>query len=315
MVVFLSIAIMLIGVVGGLNAPKIARVLNQVQGTNFKPKVNLLAMFGGIIVGGGLFATTMFTVIPANTVGIHYSPFSGVKEEVLQEGLQIKGPFDIVYEISTQVQTVTLYDVTSQTKDSQFLTSDVEIKYQVNKERAFEVFKRFKTLDGVTETLIPAVAQKDIESVTTQYNVIEILGEFRNDVYIKVEEVLEDTLAESGVDLFSMTFIDTDAGAAIEQAIQEEAVAKKAVETAEQERLKAEIDAQIRVVEAQADLDKAKIEAESVLIAAQAQADANKLISSSITQALIDYELAEARKVHGWYEINTNGSVDLLVGK
>lgn len=251
----------------------------------------------------GALATNFFVIIPANTVGIKYSLFGGTKTETLSEGFGTKGFFDKIYKIKTEVQTKELKDLSGQTLDSQFIIMDLNVKYKVNPEKAYEVFKQFKTLDKVDEQLIAPITQRAIESVTTQYNIIEALGEKRNEMTKEIEKQLTESFAKAGIEFYSVTFVDTDAGTEIEEAIRAEAVAKKAVETAEQERLKAEIEAQKRVVEAQADLDKAKIEAETKVVEAQAEAEANKVISESITQSLIDKILAEARLKHGWVEV------------
>lgn len=264
------------------------------------------------IVSAIAFTAFSIKIVPANNVGIHYSPISGVKDTVLTEGIHLTLPFDTVYQLSTEVQSYYVSGVSAQTKDSQFLTSSFEIKYRVTEASALEVFKQFRTLENVKTNLLATSIQKAMELVTINYNVIEVLGDKRGEVYIGLEESLVETLKLSGVELWSVTIVDTDAGFAIEEAITQEAVAKKAVETAEQERLKAEIDTQIRVVEAQADLDKARIEAETKLIEAQAEADANKLIAESITQGLVDLKEAEARLTHGWVEVITQS--DVIVG-
>ncbi|GEM_PF-6013301 len=205
-------------------------------------------------------------IIPANSVGIRFAPFSGgVQDEILEEGLKIVMPWDKIYEISTEVQSKQIMNVYGQTMDSQFLTMTVDIKYKVDKLRAFEVFKSFKTLDNVDRNLIIPTTQRAIESVTTQYNIIQILGSKRNEVYLTIEANLQARLQENGISLHSVTFLDTDAGDDIEDAITREAVAKKAVETAEQNRLQAQIDAERRVIEAQAEADEKRIIAESLL--------------------------------------------------
>lgn len=245
-------------------------------------------------------ASNFFVIIPYNTVGIQYSPFTGVKTETLEEGFNKKGFFDIVHKMSTEVHTKKIAGITGQTKDAQYLTMDIDVKYKVNTENAYEVFRQFRTLKYVDEEFIASATQRAIDAVTSQYNIIQALGDKRNEIYQKVEKELEMKFKEAGIRFYSITFDDTDGGEEIEKAIAEEAVAKKQVETAEQERLKAEIEAQKRVVEAEADLEKAKIEAETQLVNARAEAEANKLISESITQGLIDKIEAEARLRHGW---------------
>ncbi len=245
-----------------------------------------------------------YTVIPANSVGIVYSPINGVSDQTLPEGIHMKSPIDTVYLLSTEVQTQSISDISGQTKDAQYLTMDIDIKYRVDVANAYEIFRQFRTLSNMNASLISPTVQRSVESVTTRYNVIDILGESRNEVYQQIEDELTRRLSAVGVSFYSLTFTDTDAGDDIENAIRAEAVAKKQVETAEQERQKVEIQAKQRVIEAEADREKAKIEAETKLIQAQAEAEANKLIAASITDELIAMKEAEARMIHGWITVN-----------
>lgn len=258
----------------------------------------VLALLGLVVVAFGCY-----TVVPANSVGIIYSPFTGVSEETLPEGIHPKSPFDTVYFLSTEVQTQSISNVTGQTKDAQYITMSIDIKYHVDTANAFRIFKQFRTLDNMNSSLISPTVQRSIETVTTQYNVIDVLGEFRNEVYQKIEDDLSTRLGTNGVTFYSITFTDTDAGDEIEEAIRAEAVAKKAVETAEQERERVEIEAQERVIEAQADKDKAAIDAETAIIKAKAEAEANRLIAESVTPELIALREAEARMEHGWVTV------------
>lgn len=263
-----------------------------------------LALFGLLIALFGCY-----TVVPANNVGIIYSPFTGVSEETLPEGLRIKSPFDTVYLMSTEVQTQTLQQVSGQTKDAQYINIDVDIKYRVDTQHAFQIFKQFRTVDNMNSSLIAPTVQRSIETITTQYNVIDVLGESRNEVYSKIEHDLSERLGQNGVSFYSITFTDTDAGDEIEEAIRAEAVAKKAVETAEQERQRIEIEAQQRVILAQADQDKATIDAQTKVIEAQAEAEANRLIAESVTEQLIALREMEARMEHGWVTVQGGSAI------
>lgn len=239
------------------------------------------------LLGFLLLIPGFLTKIPANSVGIVYSPFGGTKEQTLPEGFHSKNIFDKVYKISTEVQTMTVQNLTTQTKDAQFLTSILDIKYRVNTENAFLVFKQFRTLDKLSANLIVPTTQRVLEHVTTQYNVIDILGEKRNNIYNELEVALTEEFAKYGVEFYSISITDMDAGAALEQAITDEAVAKKAVETAEQNLLRAETEAKQKSVQAQAEQDAAKIEAETKLIEAEAEKKANELLNMTLTDEIL----------------------------
>lgn len=228
-------------------------------------KVSKLAVYIVALVVILVAMSRVVVIIPANTVGIVFAPLSGgIQDTTLEEGFHIINPVNKIYEINTEVQTKQIHNLYGQTKDSQFLTISVDIKYKIDKSTAFEVFRNFKTLNNVDTNLIVPTVQRAIESSTTNYNIMEILGSKRNEVYLKIEVDLQERLQTNGISLHSISFLDTDAGAEIENAIKSEAVAKKAVETAEQERLRAQIDAERRIIEAQAEAEEKRILAESI---------------------------------------------------
>ena len=225
--------------------------------------------------------------VPANSVGIMYSPFSGTSETTLKEGFHGKNIFDKCYDISTEVQTMTVENMTSQTKDSQFVNSTLDIKYRVSSSNAYMVFKQFRTLEKMSETLIIPTTQRVLEQVTTSYNVMDILGEKRNELYGLLEQRLTEEFAKYGVEFYSISITDMDAGEKIEEAITAEAVAKKSVETAEQELLRAQTEAKQKSVTAQAEQDAARIKAETKKIEAEAEKEANDLLQKSLTEEIL----------------------------
>lgn len=225
--------------------------------------------------------------VPANSVGIIYSPFSGTSETTLSEGFHKKNIFDKVYKISTEVQTMTVSNLTTQTQDAQYVTTTLDIKYRVNSANAYLVFTQFRTLDNMSNTLISPTTQRVLELITTKYNVMDVLGEKRSEIYKELEANLTAELAKYGVEFYSVSLTDMDAGEAIENAITAEAVAKKAVETAEQELLKAETEAKKAAVTAQAEQDAAKIKAETKIIEAEAEKEANELLQLSLTEDIL----------------------------
>lgn len=215
------------------------------------------------------------TFVSANTVGVKYSAFNGTSKETLNEGLHFKTPFDKIYEIDTTVQERSVKDVMVQTNDAQFLTMNINVKYQVTTKDAFKVYKGYKTLDTLKKNIIANYAQQALSEVCTQYNIIDILGDKRNEVIQKSSELLKEKYANEGVTFKSLTVKDMDAGDEIEKAIKDEAVAKKEVETAEQKK------------------QKAQKEAETKLIEAQGEAEANAAKSTQLTDQILKEKIIE----------------------
>lgn len=263
--------IIVLGVVLGL----IVFGIIHFQKVAFGKMKTVAGLFLGLLSTSIVISFACFTMIPANSVGIQYNPFSGgVLEDVLEEGFHPKNPVTEIYVISTEIQSkqiginnttgqVDPYSALSgQTKDSQYLTIALDVKYRINRENAYEVFRNFKTLDVVDRQLITPAAQRAIESVTVNYNIIEILGSERNNIYHEIEGDLNERLSKSGIELYSITFLDTDAGDEIENAIAQEATAAKQVDIAEQEKLRAEIQKETSIIEAEAAKEVKILEAE-----------------------------------------------------
>lgn len=297
--IFIFISIITVAILFVLLGLDTTIQVNNIKQIRFKRNSKqLLALLGFLIM-----IIPCFTLVPANNVGIKFNIVGGVSSDTIGEGLQFKSPLDEVYLISTEVQTVKIDKVTGQTKDAQWVNMNLDIKYKVNPKNAFVVFKNFRNLQNVNATLIIPLTQRSIEQITTEYNVIDVLGERRNEVYSKIEQQLQSKLASSGIDFFSLTLTDTDAGAGIEEAIANEAIAKKNVETSLQKQEQAKVEAETLKIEAAAN-------AEVKLIQAKAEADANKILSESITPNVLKKMEMDARKIHGWIEVNTgNGSL------
>lgn len=234
-----------------------------------------------------IFVLTLCVVyVPSNNVGIRWSAFSGTSSKTLNEGITFKSPIDKVFLIPTTVEERTIKNVNVQTKDAQFVRAEVNVKFRVNQKDAFKVYKRYTTLDNLKQNIISNYAQKSIETVVTQYNVIDTLGAKKNEIYTLATKDLQNMLKDEGVELVQLTIKDMNAGSEIEKAIADEAVAKKRVETAEQNRLKAKKDAETKVVNA------------------RAEADANKILEKQLTNKIL---------IQQWIE-KWNGEVPKVSG-
>lgn len=272
----------------------------------FSP-IQFLSLLGLLLLIPGFLA-----IVPANSVGIAYSPFGGTREATISEGVHSKNLFDRIYTISTEVQSVTVENLTTQTKDAQFLNSTLDIKYRVSADNAFVVFKQYRTLDRMSNNLVVPTTQRVMELITTKYNVIDVLGEDRGQLYGELEQSLKDEFAKYGIDFYSISITDMDAGEALEKAITDEAVAKKSVETAEQNLLKTQTEAKQKSVEAQAEQDAMRIKAETKKIEAEAEKEANELVNQTLTDEILREKWIE--KWNGEMPTYYGGDASIMIG-
>lgn len=264
-------------------------------------KVGLVC--GIAIVSLGLIRATAVTRIPANTVGVKVSAVGGVQDKTLQTGYHFLVPvLDKVYKLPTSVQTKTMEKITTQTKDGQWLNTNIDVKYKVNKQEAMTVFENYQNMDNVSDNVVTPAVQRAIESVTGEYDIFEILGSKRTEVYGKIDEALKARFKEDNLEFVSFTITDQDAGDEIEKAIKDESVKQKQVDSAKQDQEKVKIEAETKKIQAQADAD-------AEVIKAQGQADANAKLSQSLNDNIIRMKEAEARMKHGWVEVQTSGDV------
>ena len=218
---------------------------------DFTFKLNKKCLFSLIPLAVFILSSAV-VIIPANSVGVRYSALNGTSKKTLDEGVHLIVPFvDKIYEIDTTTQERSDENLSVQTKDAQWISVKTNVKYRVSEENAFKVYKGYKTLDNLNKNIIGNYAQDALNTVCSQYNVIDILGEKRNEIIEKTVALLSEKFENEGITLTALTLKDIDAGDEIEKAIKEEAVAKKQVETAEQNRLKAEKEAETKLIEAQ----------------------------------------------------------------
>ncbi|MCW6659727.1 prohibitin family protein [Aerococcaceae bacterium NML191292] len=270
---------------------------------NFQPKKSqIIAGIVLLVVIGILPFST--TTIPANHVGIVYNAFNGgVQDKTLPNGFYFKKPFfDKIYTMPTSVNSVNIEKVTTQTKDAQYIDTTLDVKYQVEGDNALTVFKQFQTIERVNAELVNPIVQKAVEQVTVDYDVLEILGEKRNEVYAKIDENVQKELSKFGLTYKSLVIVDSDAKDEIERAIQDEAVAQQQVHIARQHQEKVKVDTETAILQEQANAEKTKIRA-------NAEAEANKTISNSLTPDLVKYKEIEARMKHGWIEVITQDAI------
>ena len=207
-----------------------------------------------------------FTIIGANTVGIMYNPFKdGVQNEVLAEGFKSKSPFDKIYKISTEVQEFTFKDLTVQTGDSQWVNSIIQIQVRIDREKAFEYFKKYggKNLKDI-QSILSNTTQKQLEKTSIQYNIMQVLGEKRDEIVSKTLDELRKELLNDGILVERIVLVDTDAGEAIEKAIEKEASAKKEAETAKYQKEKAEIEGEAKVIQAKKEKEANELKQETL---------------------------------------------------
>ena len=111
--------------------------------------------------------------------------------------------------------------------------------------------------------------------ITTKYNIMEVLGEKRDEIVDRTLEAVKEELIKDGILVERIIIVDTDAGETIENAIAKEASAKKEAETAKYLKEKAELEGEAKVIEA------------------QKEKEANELKQVTLTQQILSEKMIE----------------------
>lgn len=208
----------------------------------------LVIIIGVVLV---FLAINMIVSVPANHLGIRYNALSGgVSDEPVEEGLSIKAPWDKVYVLDLRVQLLSFDEISVQTNDSQWLDSKIQLQIRISRENINQYFRKYGNKTDVSD-MVAKTTQQALETTTTQYNVMDILGSSRAEVVNLAEDLLSSELESDGITLERLILVDSDAGQGVEDAIAREAIAKKDAETALYLQEKAEAEGQAKVIEAQ----------------------------------------------------------------
>lgn len=280
-----------------------------------------------IALAGGAFTVSRMERIPTGRVGVQYSLNGGVKDEVLDMGVNFVLPGIHVKEFTIGNEQLILSKDKREgseeddsfkvaTSDDASISISFQMSYRYNPETVVDTYKKFKGMDGedIVEQRVKTVLKSKISEITTDYSMMQLYSGNRSEINDKITEYLNEEFGEAyGIEVLDASIIDVhpddklkaaidDRVKALQEKQQAEAEQEKIKVQKETEKMQAEADAQIAVTQAQAKAEKMRIEA-------QAEADANNLKSNSITPELIQMKEAEARLQHGWVTVQGANAV------
>lgn len=231
------------------------------------------------------------TTIPAGYTGV-VSTFGKVSSTVLQEGLNIKAPWQQVHKINNKI---TKLEVSTEafSKDLQTVSTVVAVEYRVDKSKSYSIYKEVG--ENYKDVLIVPAVNEVLKAISSRYTAEESVTN-RAVISKEIVEEMNTKLNEIGITIVDVNIINFDFSEAYISAIENKQVA-------EQELLKAKTEAEKKKVEAQGEADALKIQAE-------AQAEANRTLSKSITGNLVEY-----KKIEKWdgkmpYATGSNAIID-----
>lgn len=266
----------------------------------------------GISVGLLFAVIILFTCtsrIDPGYAGVIYNMDGGIEGETLNQGFHIIAPWKHV--TSYPVSTETVYytkggegektdrSINVNTKDGKQVNVSVTYAYHMDVEMLPSVFEKFR---GQKIEVIEAGYMKNsmfeaVNNVTSQYSLMELVGDKRPEVNNKIFEAFRMSLAPYGIIIETFNLSDVVPDSATAEAIQRVVNAQNQLEQAKIEKERTEVEAETARI-------KARGESDALIIQAEGQASANYKLQQSLTQNVI-----EQRRIEKW-----NGELPKIVG-
>ena len=256
---------------------------------------------GQIGIGVAIFGVAALGLMCTNKIapgyaGVVYNMDGGVEDSVLPQGYHTVAPWKSVIEYP--ISTETVYYTKSQdgkddndksddsinvnTKDGKQVNVSVTYAFHMDPNNLPAVFTKFR---GQSTQVIEAGYVKNemyqaINEVTSQYSLMELVGDKRPEINAKVFEKFRASLEPFGIIIETFNLSDVVPDEQTKEAIQKVVNAQNVLEQAKIEKQTAEVEAEKARVQAKGKADAAIIEAEG-------QSQANAKLQQSLSDNVI----------------------------
>lgn len=251
-----------------------------------KKALGKLFLVVSIVLSAGAVALACFQTVPTGHTGV-VTTFGRVENTTLDSGVHFVLPWQQVVKMDNRVQKQTV-ELPCFSSDIQEVNLTYTINFQIKKSDAQNIYRTIG-VDYYATVIQPCITES-VKVVTARYTAEQLVGK-RNELAASIEDDLADKLLAYNIELVSTSIENMDFTNAFTDAVE-------AKQVAQQNKLRAETEAEQKVIEAKAAAEVRKVNADAaayeLLAKAEAEAEANRKISESLTQALINYTYAQA---------------------
>lgn len=255
----------------------------------------------GIFAGMAVCSVGMFTCvnrIGPGYAGVVYNMDGGIENETLSQGFHFVAPWKHVseYPISTETVYYTKNTVDGgdkedkkvdrsvnvNTKDGKQVNVSVTYAYHMDVEKLPQVYAKFRgqNIESIQNGYMKNAMYEALNNITSQYSLMELVGDKRPEINQKIFEAFRDDLEEYGIVIETFNLSDVVPDEATATAIQNVVNAQNELQRSKIEKERAEVEAEKARVTAKGKADAALIEAEG-------QAQANAKLQESLTENVL----------------------------
>lgn len=287
--------------------------------------MNLPQTVGNIGIGVGLFGMAAFGFlctykIAPGYAGVVYNMDGGVEDSVLPQGYHTVAPWKkvIEYPISTETVYYTKSadgkddgevednSINVNTKDGKQVNVSVTYSFHMDADNLPAVFTKFRgqSTEKIEAGYVKNEMYQAINEVTSQYSLMDLVGDKRPEINAKVFEKFRNSLEQFGIIIETFNLSDVVPDEQTKEAIQKVVNAQNVYEQAKIEKQTAEVEAEKARIQAKGKADAALIEAEG-------QAQANAKLQQSLTESVLQQRAIE--KWNGTFpQVMSNSTGGLL---
>ena len=238
-----------------------------------------------LLIAVGMTGLSCVVTVPTGHTGV-VTTFGRVENFTLDSGVHAKLPWQNVVKLDNRVQKDTA-ELSCFSSDIQEVALIYTINYQIKKSDAMTIYRTIG-IDYYDTVILPCITEC-VKVVTAHYTAEQLVG-CRDELAAAIESDLTDKLLSYNIEVVSTSIENMDFTDAFTDAVE-------AKQVAQQNKLRAETEAEQKVIEAEAAAKVRKVNADAeayeLLAKAEAEAEANRKISESLTQELIDYTYAQ----------------------
>ena len=240
----------------------------------------------------------------------------GVDPTPLGPGFHLRNPLMTqIQEYPTFMQTLVLTrestegspnndEINVNSVEGQPLSLDVSMSFELSGDKVPQLYQTFRTdVETISHGYIRQAIRQSLQEVVGNEEIAAILGPKKAEVVTRTQANLQKRLDPYGIVVRQFTLNEFRAPKAVIDAISLKNVMQQQALTAQNELQK-------NTFQAQGDSIKAAGRAKAITAEAEAQARANELLSKSITNTLVQYEMA--KRWNGQMPQVTGGAMPML---
>lgn len=257
---------------------------------------------GFVFIGLLIFGYSCTYKVDPGYAGVIYSMDGGIETETLGQGFHVVAPWKKVIEYPVSTETVYYTknnddgdekkdnSINVNTKDGKQVNVSVTYAYHMDEVQLPSVFEKFRgqKSEVIEAGFLKNELYKAINEVTSQYSLMDLIGEKRPEINNKILLQFRDSLEEYGIIIETFNLSDVVTDDQTKDAIQAVINAQNALEQAKIEKEKAIVESEKRVTEA-------KGYADAAIIKASGESEANEKLRNSLTPLIV-----EQKKIEKW---------------